>query len=152
MYILEQELSESVSPFTPGKIAYRKDDYTANCPDLIEPCFTHAYSHYPPPAYGLPENFVWLIVFCGRERIRTEQIKNILWNKSHRNCISFSKEVITVIYSVEEYAILATIFIIIINNTFLRNERVVFSFAYIIYKHNQLLTNAPTNMCFLQSC
>ena len=43
---------------------------------------------------------------------RTEQIRN----KSHCKCISFSREVIIAIYSVEEYANLATIFIIIINN------------------------------------
>ena len=71
---------------------------------------------FPRPEYGLPENFVWLMVFCGRERIRTERIKDILRNKSNGKCISFSKEVITAIYSVEAYVNLAIIFIIIINN------------------------------------
>ena len=39
---------------------------------------------FPPPEYGLRENFsVWLMMFCGRERIRTEKNKDTLRNKSH---------------------------------------------------------------------
>ena len=49
------------------------------------------------------------------ERIRMEQAIDILRNKSHCKCISFSREGINRIYSVEEYANLATIFIIINN-------------------------------------
>ena len=33
-----------------------------------------------------------------------EQIKDILQNKLHFKCVNFSREVMTAIYSVEEYA------------------------------------------------
>ena len=69
-----------------------------------------------PEKYGLPEIFVWLMVFCGRERIRTEQSKDIVLNKSHCKCISSSKEVINAIYSVDEYANSSATFIIQIND------------------------------------
>ena len=52
--------------------------------------------------------------------------KDILRNKSHYKCISFSREVIPGIYSEEEYANLATMFIIITSNTNFRNKYVAF--------------------------
>ena len=48
--------------------------------------------------------------------MRTEQNKDILRNKSHCKCFSFTREVINAIYSVEEYANLATTLIVIIKN------------------------------------
>ena len=56
---------------------------------LIEPFFPQ--SHFSQPEYGSTGNFVWLVVFCGRERIRTEKNKDILRNKSHCKCVSVSQ-------------------------------------------------------------
>ena len=85
------------------------------------------------------------MVFCGRERIRTERIKDILRYKSLCKCRNLSGEVITAVYSEEEYANLATIFIIITNNYSLRNEYVMFSLAYISYTHTKPTANKRTD-------
>ena len=50
----------------------------------------------------------------GTKQSGTEQ--NILQNKSNFKCINSSRQVINAIYSVEEYANLATTNVIIINN------------------------------------
>ena len=47
------------------------------------------------------------MVFYGRGRIKTEQNKDILQNKSLCKCTSSLREVINAIYSVEEYANIA---------------------------------------------
>ena len=67
---------ESISPLYSRKNANRKDAYIVNSPDLIEP-FPPKFS-LPPPEYILPENSVWCMVICVRERIRTEQINDTL--------------------------------------------------------------------------
>ena len=97
-------------------------------------------SHFRPPENGLLDNFVWLMVFCGRERITTEKNKNILRNKSHCKYISFSREVIYAIYSVEKCANSATTIIIkkTINTNF-SNKDVVISFAYTSYTYTKSL-------------
>lgn len=81
-----------------------------------------------------------------------DQQKDILRNKSHCKCISFSREVINAIPEFE-YANLATILItcIIINSYMYqlkKRMRGVFSRVYFIRIHNEL-TNAPMYMCFV---
>lgn len=95
MYIDVNGLSErSLPPPSPRKSGYRKDDYIAECPDLLEPRFPIVV--FPPPGNGILEKLIYgYLKFLGRNEA------GLYGTETFTEYKSSSREVIYAIYSVK---------------------------------------------------